>query len=392
MTRGSGAPLSRIIVALCFLVASLEGYDIQSFGVAAPRLAAEFGLSASAVGWAGGAAMLGLMIGAWAGGPLAERFGTKAVLIGATAAFGVCSTATALAHSPGELILFRLLTGLGFGGVMPNLVSVATRLRPGGNHAGVATLIFCGMPVGGALLAETARLLGTPLPWRTLFLIGGAMPLLIAPILMMTLPNLERSVEAERQPLAAILFGEGRGSRTIALWVAFIVALLLLYLLLNWLPLLVIGKGLPEAIGSTAAMTFNLGGIVGALLLGQVADRTGYALPLSGGTAILVSGLVLMLSTNNVALLLTAAGLLGGGTVALQYLLYAAAPLPYPAGRSIAAAGAAIGIGRLGSIAGPVLAGLGRDAGLSVDTLFLLMIPGAVAVAGFGLFSLRPQR
>jgi AAHS family 3-hydroxyphenylpropionic acid transporter len=385
------APHSGLVVALCVLVAALEGYDIQAFGVAAPRLIAEFGLSASMVGVAGGAAMVGLMIGAWAGGSLAERFGTKAVLIGATMAFGACSIATAFAGSVSALILFRLLTGLGFGGVMPNLLSVATRLRPAGNHAGIATLIFCGMPVGGALLAETARLLGTPVPWRTLFLIGGAMPLIVAPALMLALPRFGHQPPTAREPLAGILFGGGRAGRTIALWMAFILALLLLYLLLNWLPLLVIGKGLPETVGSTAAMTFNLGGIVGALALGQLADRTGYGTTLSIGAAIMVVGAAAMLATGSVPITLVAAALLGGGTVSLQYLLYAAAPTAYPAGRNIAAAGAAIGMGRLGSIAGPLLAGVGRDAGLSVDALLIMMIPAVIAVALFGAFGLRDR-
>jgi AAHS family 3-hydroxyphenylpropionic acid transporter len=357
-TAGASRPWT--VVALCFLVAALEGYDIQSFGVAAPRLVAEFGLSASAIGFAGGTAMIGLMIGAWLGGALAERFGTKAVLIGATAAFGACSLATAFSQSLEQLMLFRLMTGIGFGGVMPNLLSIATRLK-----------------------------LGTPLPWRTLFVIGGVMPLIIAPALVLALPRFDPPVASERHSLAAILFGEGRWARTLALWIAFGFALLLLYLLLNWLPLLVIGKGLAETVGASAAMAFNIGGIIGALLLGQSADRAGYALPLAVGAGLMVAGLVTMLTAIQVPLLMLASGLLGGGVVGMQYLLYAGATRPYPVARSIAAAGAAIGVGRLGSIAGPVLVGVARDAGLSVHALLLMMIPVAIAVAVFGIFATR---
>jgi len=381
-------PVSIKTVALCFLVASLEGYDIQSFGVTAPRLVAEFGLSATGVGFAGGAAMIGLMVGAWLGGSLAERFGTKAVLIAATVAFGACSIATALASSLEQLMLFRLLTGIGFGGVMPNLLSVATRLRPAGDHAGIATLIFCGMPVGGAILAGLAGLLGTPIPWRTLFAIGGILPLLLAPVLMLALPHFDHPPAVERQGLNEVLFGDGRAVKTFALWIALCLALLLLYLLLNWLPLLVIAKGLPEVAGSQAAMVFNIGGIAGALVLGQWADRRGYTIPLLSAITVMVAGLASMLVGSHLPELLAASALIGAGVVGMQYLLYSAAPTPYPAARSIAAAGAGIGIGRLGSIAGPVLAGIGRQAGLSVSALFSLLIPVAIVVALSGAFSL----
>ncbi|MGI4877585.1 MAG: MFS transporter [Janthinobacterium lividum] len=380
-----------LVLLLCFLVASLEGFDIQAFGITAPRLIVEFHLGPAWIGAAGSAAMIGMVGGAAAGGWLAQRWSLKFALIASTLLFAGFSLLTAFAQTPTELIAARLFTGLGFGGAMPNLLAVATRLRPGGRHAGAATLIFCGMPVGGALVAACAGWLGDPLPWRTLYLIGGGAPLVVAAALAIWLPAFPPAAgkQGGDDRLHRVLLGPDYGLTTLALWLAFIAALLLLYLLLNWLPLLVIGKGFTPAFGSRAALFFNASGIVGALVAGRWADRVGYRTPVWVATLLLVSGLVVMSAAHDGTVLLVAACLLGAATVSAQYLLYAAAPLPYPAGQSIVAAGVAIGVGRLGSIAGPLLAGATRSAGVPIDTLLIGLVPVALVVGAGMIIALR---
>src|SRR5687767_8506537 len=119
------APNVAITVALCFLVAVVEGFDIQAMGVAAPRLAPQFGLSAEQMGWVFSISNIGLVIGASTGGWLADRVGRKPVFIGAVLTFGVFTLLTTVTSSFGELFAMRALAGLGFGAALPNMMAVA---------------------------------------------------------------------------------------------------------------------------------------------------------------------------------------------------------------------------------------------------------------------------
>ena len=182
-------PNPTIIIAICLLIAALEGYDIQASGVAAPRIAAQLHLGPGQMGWAGSVAMIGMMIGAVLGGSLADRWGRKPVLAVSVAAFGVFSLATAASWSFETLVLARFLTGLGFGGAIPNLMAIATDISPPDKRAGTTTSMFCGLPAGGAIVALLARSGGDTMDWHALFLVGGVLPLLITPIVLLWLPE-----------------------------------------------------------------------------------------------------------------------------------------------------------------------------------------------------------
>ena len=372
-----------LIVALCFGVAALEGYDIQAFGIAAPRFAPELHLGPSQVGLAGSAAMLGLMLGAFLGGGLADRYGRRPVLAIAVAAFGLFSVATAFAHSYETLALARLLTGLGFGGAMPNLIAVASEISPPGRRAVTTTSMFCGLPTGGSLVALMAQTAGDDLPWRTIFLIGGALPILLAPLVAILLPETrpQHDPAADRR-LAHGLFGEGRTLTTLLIWVLFGLDLLITYLLLNWLPTLVVAKGFAPAAGASASLWFNALSIVGALILGRIADRFGFAGPAIAMFVALAGALAGLAAATGLPAILAFAGLSGFFVVGGAYVLYALAPIYYPPQVRAAGAGAAIALGRLGSIAGPAIAGELRAAGQTPAQVFQAMIPVALVGAG----------
>lgn len=162
-----------LIVLVCFLIAALEGYDIQAFGIAAPKLAAQFALSPGQTGWAASAAMFGLVAGAFGGGWLADRIGRRPVLLAAVITFGLFSIATGLSADYATLLLARLATGIGFGGAMPNLIAIATEISAPKRRAATVTMMFCGLPAGGAAVALLARTVRQGLDWRTTFFLGG---------------------------------------------------------------------------------------------------------------------------------------------------------------------------------------------------------------------------
>jgi AAHS family 3-hydroxyphenylpropionic acid transporter len=373
---------ANLVVFVCFLIAAIEGYDIQAFGVAAPRMAPDLGLDSSQLGWAGSAAMVGLVIGAFAGGWLADRFGRKPVLAGSVALFGVFSLVTAVAGSYDALFWARLATGLGFGGAMPNLIAVAVEIARPERRAATVAAMFCGMPVGGATSALIARLAGDGLDWRMIFVAGGVAPLLLIPVILKLLPETRPPADPDAdRNLGRALFTERRAAPTVLIWLAFMLTLVVLYLALNWLPTLVIDKGLPASEGFAAAMAFNVAGVAGSLAVAAITDRLGWRWPLAAvylALAGAMAGLASATTPFSILALSAAAGFLVMGA---QFSLYAVAPMIYPAHLRAAGAGAAVGVGRLGSIFGPLVAGELRNSGASPGEVFISMAPVGLAAA-----------
>jgi AAHS family 3-hydroxyphenylpropionic acid transporter len=372
-----------VIVAVCFCIAALEGYDIQAFGIAAPRLAPQLHLGPGQMGWAGSAAMIGLIFGAMIGGWVADRSGRKPVLAASVAAFGVFSVATAFAHSFETLTLARFLTGVGFGGAMPNLIAIATEISPPNRRAATTTSMFCGLPTGGALVSLLARSGGEALDWRTIFLIGGALPLLLAPVVLALIPETRPDHEAgaDRRVIQGV-FAEGRAVATLLIWLVFILDLLVTYLLINWLPTLVQAKGFTAGDGASAAMWLNVLSVVGALVLGRVADRMGFRWPATLVFLALAGAMYGLAQATSLTAILAFAGLAGFTVVGGCYVLYALTPSFYPPHIRAGAAGAGIAMGRFGSILGPVIAGQLRAGGYGPGQVLETMIPAAVATAG----------
>lgn len=377
-----------LVTAVCFLIAAIEGYDIQAFGVAAPQLVPELGLAADQQGWAAGIAMVGLVIGAFAGGWLADRTGRKPVLIASVVGFGLCSIWTALTHDYQSLLAARFVTGLGFGGALPNLIAIASEISRPERRGATTSAMFCGMPAGGAVVSLVARMMGDGLDWRAVFIAGGVIPLLLVPVIVFLLPETRPPAQAgaDRRVLHG-LFGEGRTVPTLLLWAANILTLLVLYLMLNWLPSLVVAKGHSPADGAVASLLFNLVGVAGALLLGLVVDRAGFRWSLLVAYAALATAMFALGRAEDVGAILALSAAAGFLVLGAQYALYSLAPMLYDPAVRAAGAGAAVGFGRFGSIIGPLLAGELRHVGWSAGQVLDAMAPVAVA-AGLGVFAL----
>jgi len=375
---------TRAAVPLCFAVALLEGYDIQAIGVAAPRLIPALGLTPGQAGLAFGGGMAGLVLGALAGGWLADRLGRRMLLAAAVAVFGLATLATMAAPDYPTLLGARLVTGLGLGVAMPVLVAIALEVAGPARRTRTVTTMFCGMPAGGASSALFAAFAFERLDWRSIFLVGGLLPLLLTPALLLLMPETRGArPAAETRPEGGVstLFGGGRAPVTLLLWLTFGLTLLVLYLLLNWLPSLVTARGLPPTAGAQAAMAFNLASVAGALAIGRLVDRVGAPLPVSVAyLGLLAAMLGLALSQALVPILFWAAAS-GFCLLGAQYSLYGVTPMYYPAASRGLATGASVAAGRLGSIAGPVAAGQLLGLGFSAGGVAAAMMP-VVVVAG----------
>lgn len=386
------APNVTITIALCFLVAVVEGFDIQAMGVVAPRLAPQFGFNPEQMGWIFAISNIGLVIGAGMGGWLADRVGRKPVFIGAVLTFGLFTLFTSLVETFSALFVVRFCAGLGFGGALPNMMALAAEVSAPEKRASTASVMFCGMPLGGGTSALLTQLLPPDFDWRVLFEVGGILPLLLAPMIYFLMPEtLVRSAPgAVRTHIATALFGGGRTPITLLLWLAFLPTLLILYLILNWLPTLAVANGLDRAVAPQASLAFNFAGVVGALVLGKLVDRMDTRWPLTCAYAGLIVSLFALSAASGLSTTLFLSGAAGFFLLGANYALYGVAATYYPTNVRGTGSGASIAVGRVGSIIGPLLAGILLGGGTSASGVVQYMMPVAalagVAVLGLSFF------
>jgi AAHS family 3-hydroxyphenylpropionic acid transporter len=379
-----------MMIGLCFAVAVLEGFDIQAMGVAAPRLAPEFGLDPSQMGWLFSISNIGLVFGASLGGVLADQVGRKPVFIASVVTFGVATLATALAPDYALLFAARLCAGLGFGAALPNMMAVAAEISPPTKRASTAAAIFCGLPMGGGLSALMTQILPAELDWRMLFVIGGVLPMLLAPALYFLMQEtMQRPVHgaAARPNIIAALFAEGRVGPTLLLWLTFFPTLLVLYLILNWLPTLVTANGLERAVAPQASLAFNFASVAGALLLGRLVDQVGARWPLVLAYGALIGALLALSKAAQLQSVLLWSAAAGFALMGANYSLYGVAASYYAQNIRGTGSGASVAVGRIGSVVGPMLGGALLASGATAANVMQYMAPMA-ALAGASVLAL----
>lgn len=403
-------------MALCGLVAFLDGVDSQSIALAAPVMADALGISRAGLGPVFSAGLLGAMVGALTFGPLGDRFGRKRMLMLAALVFGAFTIATAFVASYGSLLAIRFLAGIGLGGATPCFLSLATEYAPGRRRAMVASLIWAAFPLGGTVGSlVNAALLGA-LGWQTMFFVGGVLPLLVAVALALWLPESVRFLLAKggaepavrrivsrlapgTPPAARIvadearvegvalrhLFAQGRARGTVLLWVPFFTAFGLLAIAVLWTPVLLRDAGLAPTQAGVVLGLHGLGALVGMASAGRLMERFG-TVPVLVPALLLgaVATGTLGYAASSVAAMSTAMILIGlfvglgaSGAIAL-------AALTYPTAIRASGIGWAMGMGRFGQVVAPLLTALLVGAGWRGTEVFLLLalapLLGAAAV------------
>ncbi len=385
-------------VALCFCVALFEGMDIIATGLTGPQLREVFALSPERFGQLGSASTFGLFLGAVAGGWIADRIGRKRVLIASMLVFGAMTLAITGATSTTMLFTLRFLTGLGLGGAMPNLIALCAESGPARLRTTLVTLMFSGVPIGGAIGGAVMLWGGGNVDWRILFQYGGAGPLVLAAVLAFLLPEstLFQAARAERGPgIFTTLFGGGRALSTVYLALAFFCTLIAIYLLINWLPILLVGKGLTRPQAAMTMILFNLASGVGAIILGRLMDvASGKAVMVATYAGVIASLLGLMyafrLDAPTVQLLGVTGAAAGFFVVGAQLVLYGMAPRYYPTPIRATGVGSCVAAGRVGSVVGPLVAGQMLGAGATAGAVVTSLIP-FVVVAGISALLLVPR-
>jgi MFS transporter, AAHS family, 3-hydroxyphenylpropionic acid transporter len=386
----------------CIGIAFCEGFDLQSAGVAASGIVSEFQPTSEQLGTFFSASTLGLFAGALLGGRLSDSFGRKRILIGSIVLFGVFSVVTAAAHDVQALSWARLVTGGGLGGVFPTLLALVSESSSTRRRNVNVALVYSGMPFGGAI-ASLVSMLIAPEHWRLIFIAGGVTPLLLAPLMHRML---RESSEFERSSAAAVatagtlgfetlpktgnflaILADGRAAATLLLWISSFLELLTLYLILSWLPLLLVGSGFTKSEAAGVQVAFNVGGGLAALGIGPLLEsRVRNPSIVTAFVSVPLFTLLLSRSPSQLMLVMLIVFGMGGSVLAAQSFLYAAAPRCYPTLIRGIALGAAVAVGRVGSIVGPKLGGALKAAGHSSGQLFMDILPLVVLASVAGLW------
>jgi AAHS family 4-hydroxybenzoate transporter-like MFS transporter len=403
-----------LLVVLCFLIVVADGMDVAIMGFIAPPILQEWGISRPAFGLVMSAAPVGLVIGALLAGPSSDRVGRKVVLITSVFLFGVFTIATAYTNSPTQMAVMRLLTGIGLGAAMPNTTTLLSEYAPHRKRALMITIMFTGFNLGSAMIGFVAAWLIPTDGWRAVLVFGGAVPLCLIPFLIWLLPESARLMTVHGKPAARIaatlnrviganfsgsetftstepplatkrpigvLFAHGYGGMTALLWITYFMGLLVIYLLTGWLPTLMKDAGLTISAAANITAMFQIGGTIGAILVGWLMDKTKPGAVISaayfgGALCVLTLGMVGALSSM-LALIVFAAGFCMSGA---QTGLNAFAPSRYPTVARATGVSWMLGMGRFGSIFGTAIGGALLGLGMSFGTILAtLAIPASLA-------------
>jgi AAHS family 3-hydroxyphenylpropionic acid transporter len=376
------------VLILCAIVILFEGFDIQIAGVSATKLSPYFRLSSGQLGIFLGASAIGIFIAAAFGGILADKFGRKPVLVAGVSIFGLFSLSTLLATGFEMLCVARFLTGLGLGAAMPIVIAHASDYSPVEMKKRAVGFIYCAIPIGGLLSGVVVQSEAFGSGWQSVYWVGGIAPLVFAPFLYFLLPThlaVQTKEDQSGVPKLGIvsgLFGNGKSALTVNLWIATFGTLLVMYLLLGWMPSLLVKMGLSKSAAQYIQMIYNFGSSAGAAIAGYLLDKKLLYSTISGAYL----GLAALLAIFGFgkfgfgAVALIAAGLGFTVTVA-QAAIYAFSPLCYDESVRNTGVGAAVAAGRLGTIAGPLLAGTLLGAGRAAADVLKVLIP-IILIAG----------
>ncbi|MDI7741522.1 aromatic acid/H+ symport family MFS transporter [Lysinibacillus fusiformis] len=376
------------LIIWLFIIISFDGYDVVIYGATVPSLINEWGISDVTAGAIGSYSVIGTAIGAIVFGMFADKIGRKKIIIVTTFLFSFFTMLSGFASSPVIFAVFRIIAGIGLGGVMPNVIALATEFSPKRVRSAIVSFIFCGYSIGALTAALTSRSLLPTAGWEPVYWLAG-IPLLFIPFFFKYIPEsvgflMEKGKEGQAKatllkiapklaedgqfeilkPAAkeagspvVKLFENKRALSTIMFWISCFSAFVLIYSMNTWLPRLMMESGydLSSSLAFTAVM--QVGAIIGTIIFGRLVDKIGFKkvlIPLFFCGAIALSFIGL---TNNMGIAFVLIFIIGAASVGLQNISNAFVSQYYPSSMRSTALGSTMAFGRIGGIFAPTFVG-----------------------------------
>ncbi|MGD8191458.1 MFS transporter [Brevibacillus ginsengisoli] len=407
----------KALIFWCFLIIVFDGYDSVIYGSSVPLLMKEWSLTPITAGAIGSYTAIGTAIGAILCGVAADKIGRKKVILYCVLVFSLFTALAGLANDPTFFTVFRVIAGLGLGGVMPNVIALTADYAPRMIRNALVSFVFCGYSIGAVLAALVSKSLLPTVGWKPVFWIA-AIPLVFLPILAKTLPEsisillakmkreelqavlskanptyragkndeFEKLKEKDAGSPVAKLFENKRTVSTLMFWICFFSAFVLIYAMNTWLPKLMINAGYDLGSSLMFVVALNLGAIIGTITLGKLTDKMGFKkvlVPLyaAGGIAMFLLGY-----KTNIAIIYILIAIIGAASVGAQNIANAYVSEFYPMQMRSTGLGAAFGFGRIGGIVAPTLVGVLLALNYSLQLNFVIIGMAGVIAAIATLF------
>ena len=401
-------------VLICMVLNLIDGFDVLAIAFAAPSLSKDWNLAPDALGALFSAGLAGMTIGSMAVAPLADRWGRRSMTLMTLGLVSVGMLSSAISGNSGQLAAARMLTGLGIGAMLPSINTLVSEYASVRRRELSLSVMATGYPIGATLGGIAAIMISSRFGWRGIFVFGGALSTLMIPLVLWRLPEsldflltkrptgaldsanllLRRLGRAELKALPEIAIVERKsGLRdivsggllppTLMLWAAFFCVMFSFYFVVSWTPKLLVQAGLPMGSGISGGVLLNMGGICGTLLLGALSARLGifrlHTIALVA-SAITIAGFGVVSGSLQAAL--TVAVLVGFFLFTAMVGLYVITPSIYPTAVRNTGTGLAIGVGRIGAILSPYLAGVLLSSGWQPsDAYMVFSVPMLMAAA-----------
>lgn len=404
------------VVGWIFLIIVLDGYDLAIAGISLPGIMKDMGVEATKVGFMVSSALFGMMFGAMGLGVLGDKLGRRWAISACVLLFSVFTAAAGFARDPVTFSVLRFIAGLGIGGVLPLCVAHVTEYAPACFRARLITIAAVGYSIGGGVAALLGKALIETYGWQVVFFAAGT-PVVLIPLILKFVPEslpflLKQNRDAEvRQIVNRLvpgrhlqaqeqfvvpheddveaapigrLFRDGRALSTLLFWLAFLTSLFTVYALNTWLTKLLAMSGLSMGSALTLVLATSIGGVVGALSSGWLADRLHIKWVLVASYVLTAVSVIVMGYGASPSTALLVAGAVGAFSQAMNILTYAYVSEFYPNSVRSTGVGFASGIGRVGAVIAPVLIGWLVSLNLPLQQNFLVIavapVLGAMAI------------
>ncbi|MGW0637412.1 MFS transporter [Nocardia salmonicida] len=418
-------PLQYAVVTICVLLNMLDGFDVLALAFSASHISDEWSLSGSQLGILLSSALFGMAAGSIVVAQVADIVGRRRTIVVAALIVALGMGLSAMATGFTMLLAVRIVTGIAVGTLQACLNVMVAEYSSARHRSTAISVYTAGQPIGGTLGGIIAGILLAQFDWRAVFAFGAVVTLCVALLAAAILPEsvdflinrrprnaLERTnaiLTRLRQPaLTEMPSAATRNNDITGHWrdittgpnllttsllgFSFFVLMAGFYFANSWTPKLVTTSGFTSADGVQAGVCFSAGGIVGALVFGPLAMRFGVRPTLTALFGVAAAAFALYaLSMGSLHTALVAAVLLGMTTSAVMAGMFSITPMYYDSSTRATAVGLVIGMGRVGAIFSPIIAGRLIDLGWAPKNLYFLfclpLIAGALAI-----FALRSRR